>query len=117
MPRGFGMRGFGGWGPGMRRRGFPLLMPMSGGWGWGGGSPLLTTLMAGGLGYMMGSNSGQQAAPQYPQQNYPQYPHGKFTEGLTNFAPKGETLHRRVKLDASTPGKTAPHLTSSIDIL
>jgi hypothetical protein len=40
-----------------------------GGYGYGGGmgmgSPLLTTLMAGGLGYMAGSNSAQQAAPAY----------------------------------------------------
>jgi hypothetical protein len=54
----------------MRRMGMPLL----GGWGMGGyggmGSPLLTTLMAGGLGYMAGSNSAQQAAPPYPAQ-YP----------------------------------------------
>ena len=54
----------------MRRIGMPLL----GGWGMEGmggmGSPLLTTLMAGGLGYMAGSNSAQQAASPYP----PQYP-------------------------------------------
>ena len=31
------------------------------------GSPLLTGLMAGGLGYMLGSNAGQQAAPQVQQ--------------------------------------------------
>jgi len=35
--------------------------------GMGMGSPLLTTLMAGGLGYMAGSNSAQQAAPPYAQ--------------------------------------------------
>jgi hypothetical protein len=83
MPRGgFGGRGFGGGGRGfggggrgfggggMRRMGMPLIYPMGGG---GMGSPLLNTLMAGGLGYMMGSNSAQQAAPPplaYPQQ-YP----------------------------------------------
>jgi hypothetical protein len=67
MPRGgFGRRfgrGFGG-----RRFGAPLIMPM-GGWGMGG-SPLLTTLMAGGLGYMMGSNTNQQQEPP-PYQPYP----------------------------------------------
>ena len=48
MPRGGGFgRGFG-----MRRFGAPL-MPMGMGMG-GFGSPLLTTLMAGGLGYVMG---------------------------------------------------------------
>ncbi len=38
-----------------------------------GGSPLLTTLMAGGLGYMMGSGSAQQAAP--PQQTWAPQPY------------------------------------------
>ena len=33
----------------------------------GFGSPLLTTLMAGGLGYVMGSSSAQQSAPQAQQ--------------------------------------------------
>jgi len=57
----------------MRRVGVPLVMPM-GSWGWGGmGSPLLTTLMAGGLGYALGSNSGQQNTPQYPP--YPPQPY------------------------------------------
>ena len=68
--RGFGRGGFGR-GFGMRRFGAPLIMPM-GGYGMGG-SPLLTTLMAGGLGYMMGSNTAQQPpqtmAP--PSQPYP----------------------------------------------
>jgi Short C-terminal domain len=81
MPRGggFGGRGgggfgrgggFGGGGFGMRRMGRPLLYPMG---GWGMGSPLLSTLMAGGLGYMAGSNSVQQAAPPPPvyQPSYP----------------------------------------------
>ena len=35
--------------------------------------PLLTTLMAGGLGYAMGSSSAQQNAPQYPP--YPPQPY------------------------------------------
>jgi len=69
MPRGgFGMRGFGR-GFGMRRFGVPLVYPMG---GFGMGSPLLTTLMAGGLGYALGSSSAQQAPPQAPP--YPQYP-------------------------------------------
>lgn len=75
MPRG-GFGGFGrgfGRGPGMRRFGAPLIMPM-GGYGWGMGSPLLTTLMAGGLGYALGNNSAQQNVPQYPPPPYPQQP-------------------------------------------
>lgn len=74
MPRGGGFgRGFGR-GYGMRRYGAPLAYPMG---GMGMGSPLVTTLMAGGLGYALGSSSGQQAAPQqvpYPSQPYP-YPY------------------------------------------
>ena len=68
-------------GPYMRRRGFPLF-PM-GGYGMGmGGGGLIGDLMAGGIGYMMGRQSAQQApqyqppqyqAPQY-QQQAPQYP-------------------------------------------
>jgi putative oligomerization/nucleic acid binding protein len=73
MPRGgFGGRGFGGRGFGMRRFGAPL-MPM--GMGMGMGSPLLTTLLAGGVGYALGSSSAQQAPPQAqqapPYQPYP----------------------------------------------
>ena len=69
MPRGGGFgRGFG-----MRRFGAPL-MPMGMGMG-GFGSPLLTTLMAGGLGYVMGSSSAQQAAPQAPAPPYQPYPY------------------------------------------
>jgi len=80
MPRG----GFGR-GLGMRRFGAPLLMPM-GGWG-GMGSPLLTTLIAGGFGYMMGSSSAQQAAPQTsPYPPYPPYPY----QGQP-VAPQGST--------------------------
>jgi hypothetical protein len=66
MPRGFGY-GFGGGfrgGWGMRRGGFPLL-GMGLGFGMG---PLMTGLMAGGLGYLLGSNTNQ---PQYPQQGQP----------------------------------------------
>ncbi len=57
----------------MRRFGAPL-MPM--GMGMGMGSPLLTTLMAGGLGYALGSNAAQQAAPQAQQtMGAPTYPY------------------------------------------
>src|SRR6266581_6785894 len=70
---------FGG-GPYMRRRGFPLF-PM-GGYGMGMGmGGLLGDLAAGGIGYLMGKQSAQQAqqyqAPQYqgppPQYQTPQY--------------------------------------------
>ena len=83
MPRGFGGRGFGGFGfggrgMGMRRIGGPMLM---GGMGMGGyGSSLLTSLMAGGLGYVMGNNAAQQPAQQpvayqpYPYQQPPVAP-------------------------------------------
>jgi len=57
----------------MRRGGFPLF-PM-GGYGMGmGGGGLIGDLMAGGIGYMMGKQSAQQA-PQYqpPQYQTPQY--------------------------------------------
>ncbi len=61
-------------GPYMRRRGFPLLFPM-GGYGMGMGG-LLGNLAAGGIGYMMGRQSAQQAQ-QYqgplPQYQTPQY--------------------------------------------
>ena len=72
MPRGggFSRGGFGGRGFGMRRFGAPLIMPMGGYMGMG--SPLLTTLMAGGLGYALGNNTAQQGVPQAPP--YPSYP-------------------------------------------
>lgn len=70
MPRGGFGRGFGRGFSG-RRLGAPLIVPM-GGYGWGMGSPLLTTLMAGGLGYAIGSSSAQQNAPQYPPYSSPQ---------------------------------------------
>jgi hypothetical protein len=68
-------------GPYMRRRGFPLF-PMGGyGMGMGMGGGLLGDLAAGGIGYLMGKQSAQQAqqyqAPQYqgppPQYQTPQY--------------------------------------------
>lgn len=80
MPRGgfgggFGRGGFGR-GMGMRRFGAPLVMPM-GGWGMGMGgfgSPLLTSLLAGGVGYALGSSTAQQGAQQAPPYPYPSYP-------------------------------------------
>ncbi len=90
MPRGGFGGGFGrgfGRGFGMRRVGVPLVMPM-GGWGWGGmGSPLLTTLMAGGLGYAIGSSSAQQNVPQYPP--YPPYPQQPYPYQAPSAAPQG----------------------------
>jgi len=66
MPRGFGGGfggGFGRGGFGMRRGGFPLI-----GMGMGMGmGPLFSGLMAGGLGYMLGSNANQQQSPQVVQ--------------------------------------------------
>ena len=66
-------------GPYMRRRGFPLF-PMGGfgmGMGMGGGGSLLGDLAAGGIGYLMGRQSAQQApqyqAPQYQPPQTPQY--------------------------------------------
>jgi hypothetical protein len=73
MPRGFSGRGFGGGGFGMRRMGGGLGMGMGGG---GYGSPLLTSLMAGGLGYVMGNNAAQQS--QQPVA-YPPYPYQQQT--------------------------------------
>lgn len=62
----------------MRRRGFPLLFPMGGfGMGMGRGGSLLGDLAAGGIGYLMGRQSVQQAPqyqpPQYQPQQTPQY--------------------------------------------
>jgi hypothetical protein len=51
------------------------------------GSPLLTTLMAGGLGYMAGSNSAQQAAPPAPVYTSP-YP---YQGPPANPGPMGST--------------------------
>ena len=62
------------WGGGYRRRrGFPLFPMGMYGMGMGGGG-LIGDLMAGGIGYMMGGQSAQQA-PQYqaPQYQNPQY--------------------------------------------
>jgi hypothetical protein len=38
---------------------------MGGGMGMGGGSPLLTSLLAGGVGYAIGSSNAQNTQPQY----------------------------------------------------
>lgn len=84
MPRGGFGRGFGR-GFGGRRFGAPLIVPM-GGYGWGMGSPLLTTLMAGGLGYALGSNSVQQNVPQYPPYPSPQ----QFSPSQAQQAPDAE---------------------------
>ncbi len=65
----------------MRRRGFPLFPMGVYGMGMGGGG-LIGDLVAGGIGYMMGRQSAQQApqyqppqyqAPQYQPQQAPQY--------------------------------------------
>ena len=63
MHRGFGgfRGGFRGGGFGMRRFGFPLL-----GMGFGMG-PLITGLMVGGLGYLLGSNANPAQNPQASQ--------------------------------------------------
>jgi len=64
----------------MRRFGAPLVYPRFGMGGGGFGSPLLTTLLAGGVGYALGSSSAQQQqVPQQAQQAqqvppYIQYP-------------------------------------------
>jgi Short C-terminal domain len=97
MPRGGFGRGFGR-GFGMRRFGAPLVYPMG---GYGMGSPLLNTLMAGGLGYMIGSSSAQQAAPQaqpmvappyqpYPYQPYPYQPPPAPAQAPTSGADSGK---------------------------
>jgi hypothetical protein len=66
MPRGFGGGGFRGGGfrggYGMRRGGMPLL-----GMGMGMGSPLLSGLMTGGIGYLLGRSSNQPVDQQVQQ--------------------------------------------------
>jgi hypothetical protein len=94
MPRGggFGGGGFGGRGGGFggggfgRRIGIPLMGGYGGYGGYGGGygSPLLGSLMAGGLGYAMGSSSAQQAQQPYqpyPYQGQPAAPQGQPPNG------------------------------------
>lgn len=65
MHRGFG--GFRHGGFGYRRFGYPMY-----GFGMGGGS-LLTGLMAGGLGYLLGSSNANQQMPPMQQAPMPQY--------------------------------------------
>jgi len=75
MPRGFGGGGFrGGFGGGfgMRRGGMPLFGM---GMGMGMGGPLMTGLMAGGLGYLLGSNTNQPQNPQVVQMMPAQQPY------------------------------------------
>lgn len=50
----------------MRRFGAPLVLPMG-----GYGSPLLTGLLAGGIGYALGNQSAQQNQPPPVYQPYP----------------------------------------------
>ena len=85
----------------MRRFGAPL-MPM--GMGMGMGSPLLTTLMAGGLGYALGSNAAQQAAPQ--AQQAPPYPYQTPQYHRTHTRPR---LHPR---KGKCPAQTVANLRS-----
>lgn len=90
MRGGFGgfRGGFRGGGFGMRRMGFPLL-GMGMGFGMG---PLMTGLMAGGLGYLLGSNSNQAPNPQYPQgMPYPQ-------QGQPAAAPANQDTLAQLKL-------------------
>ena len=68
----------------MRRYGAPLVYPM----GMGGGSPLLNTLMAGGLGYMLGSSSAQQAVLP-PQQVVVAPPYQPYPCQVPPAAPQG----------------------------
>jgi len=67
MRRGFG--GFHRGGFGYRRFGYPMMY--RGGFGFGGGG-LLTSLLAGGIGYMLGSNNANQQMPPI-QQDVPSY--------------------------------------------
>ena len=68
MHRGFG-GGFRRGGFGYRRGGFPIY-----GMGFGMGGPsLLTSLMAGGLGYLLGSSTANQQMPPMQQAPMPQY--------------------------------------------
>ena len=101
MPRGFG-GGFRGGGFGMRRGGFPLLGM---GMGMGLGGPLMTGLMAGGLGYLLGSNSNQPQNPQVvqmmpaqqPYQGQPQAPAG--SDKLAQLQLLGELHDKGVLTD------------------
>ena len=83
----------------MRRVGIPLM-------GMGGGGSLLGTLMAGGLGYMMGSNSAQQGTPQAPQPlvaPYPPYPPAT-SQGPTTSADSGALAQLKLLGDLRESG-------------
>ncbi len=102
MPRGgFGMRGMGM----MRRRGFPLVGSMMGGMGGGMGSPLLTALLSGGLGYVMGSGAGQRQQQQQQQPppaaapNPPPPPYAPTQAGPSAPATESERLAQLKLLD------------------
>jgi hypothetical protein len=74
-------------GPYMRRRGFPLF-PM-GGYGMGMGmGGLLGNMVAGGIGYMIGKQSAQQA-PQYQPPQTPQYQATAVTPNQQETAASG----------------------------
>jgi putative oligomerization/nucleic acid binding protein len=105
MPRGFG-GGFGRGGFRMRRSGRPIIVN-SGMGGMGGiGSPLMTGLMTGGIGYLLGKSTNQQGnlqaqqmmpPPYYqqsqaPQQPSPAYPSSTDNERLAQLKLLGE-LH------------------------
>jgi hypothetical protein len=86
----------------MRRGGFPLIGM---GMGMGLGGPLMTGLMAGGLGYLLGSNSNQPQNPQVvqmmpagqPYQGQPQAPAG--ADKLAQLKLLGELHERGVLTD------------------
>jgi membrane protease subunit (stomatin/prohibitin family) len=88
-------------GPYMRRRGFPLLFPMGGfGMGMGMGGSLLGDLAAGGIGYLMGRQSAQQApqyqAPQYQPPQAPQYQAPQYQPPANQQAPAASGGNERV---------------------
>ncbi len=63
------------WGPGWGYRRGPFYPPRRGGFPLlgGGGNTLVDSLLAGGLGYMVGKSTQQQQPPQQYQQPAPQY--------------------------------------------
>ena len=85
----------------MRRRGFPLLFPMGGfGMGMGMGGSLLGDLAAGGIGYLMGRQSSQQApqyqAPQYQPPQTPQYQAPQYQPPANQQAPAASGGNERL---------------------
>ncbi len=90
-------------GPYMRRRGFPLF-PM-GGYGMGGGG-LIGDLMAGGIGYLIGKQSVQQAqqyqTPQYQPQQAPQYQTPQYQPSqATQYQPQQAPQYQAPQYQAS----------------